>query len=80
MFMAHSIATPLDTCVLHNNILVLVDCCQPYNTASAEAAIGLLGLDDDDIRGERTAVMIKMLKYQIKGVVEDYVTQGIINR
>jgi hypothetical protein len=39
-----------------------------------------LGLNDDCIRGERTAVMIKMLKYQIKGVVEGYVKQGIINR
>eukprot|EP00227_Mantoniella_beaufortii_P003899 CAMPEP_0197607832 /NCGR_PEP_ID=MMETSP1326-20131121/47889_1 /TAXON_ID=1155430 /ORGANISM="Genus nov. species nov., Strain RCC2288" /LENGTH=858 /DNA_ID=CAMNT_0043175941 /DNA_START=220 /DNA_END=2796 /DNA_ORIENTATION=+ len=49
------------------------------NTASAEEAIGMLGLGQDDIKGERTTVMIKMLEHQITGVVESFVAQGIIS-
>lgn len=49
------------------------------NRAAAERAILNLGLSEDDIRGERTAVMIKMLEREVTNDVKSYVSKGIIS-
>ena len=46
------------------------------NREAAEEAIMNLGLSEDDIRGERTAVMIKMLERELTNSVKSYVSRG----
>jgi hypothetical protein len=50
------------------------------NRAAAERAITNLGLSQDDIRGERTGVMIKMLERELTDEIKSYVSQGIVSQ